>query len=267
MTDKHHGDGDNDFGDDNDNNNRNDDGGHGFDKRLPGVQLGSLNANATDGHGHALFGSGNPATNWEVETNGNFQLGTNVHYRTGDQIAPVDVDHDTLVYDAPAGPQVADPAHGVSSAAPNRNAVSWDYSFSTGNGTGGETIQSFLTHGQMLMQIDTDPGKGTSFLDLHAVYDPALNTAHTNSSGIVWEDKAGHVVINDDQGNAFVTQNSENPAFFASPQPGVLPAPAGRYDIVFTMVDRSAPGEGNGHIVAQQHDVLNLGTPTMTTHA
>src|ERR1051326_2237572 len=78
--------------------------GQGFLKKFPTV-LGNLDANATDGNGNALFGNGNPSTNWEIQSNSNFQLGTNIHYRTGDQIMPVANDHGTLIYDAPAGPQ------------------------------------------------------------------------------------------------------------------------------------------------------------------
>jgi hypothetical protein len=267
------------FGDNNDQGN---DQGQGFLHKFQTV-LGNLNANATDGNGHVLQGTGNPSTNWEIQTNGNFQLGTSVHYRFGDQVMPVGSDDGTLIYNVPAGPQVVDPTHHVPTAAANRNTVNWDYSFSTSNGTNGESLQGFLTHGQMLIQIDTDPGKGTNFLTLHAVYDPALNSASTRSSGIVWEDNAGHVIIGDDQGNANVTQNSQNPAFYASlidtnpTQPGIQPpsngiAPPGQYDLVFEMIDHkgnasaqglaSSDDHGNGHIVALQHTQLNLTAPT-----
>jgi hypothetical protein len=256
----------------------NDDQGQGFLKKFPTVQ-GNLDANATDGNGYVLFGSGNPSTNWEIQSNSNFQLGTNIHYRTGDQIMPVVNDHGTLIYDAPAGPQVVDLAHNVSSANPNRGATSFDFSFSTGHGSNPETIQSFLAHGgQMLVNIDLDPTAGTSFLALHAVYDPTLNAG---GSHVVWEDKSGHVVIGDDSGNQYVTQNSQNFAFYASlidtdpHTPGIQPggvSPPGQYDLVFEMIDHpgnpSAQGlassndNGNGHIVALQHTQLNLITPT-----
>jgi hypothetical protein len=256
----------------------NDDQGQGFLHRLPPVQLGNLDPNATDGHGHALFGSGNPSTNWEIQTNQNFQLGTNVHYRTGDQILPEANDHGTLVYDAPAGPQVVDPTHGVFSANPNRGATSFDFSFSTGHGSNPETIQSFLAHGgQMLIEIDLDPTAKADFLELHAVYDPTTNPG---GSHVVWEDKSGHAVIGDDSGNQFVTQNSQNLAFYQSlidtdpHQKGIQTggvSPPGQYDLVFEMLDHadaSAHGlansdpQGNGHVVAFQHTQLNLTAPT-----
>jgi hypothetical protein len=243
------------------------------------VQLGNLDANATDGHGHVLFGTGNPSTNWEIQTNQNFQLGTNVHYRTGDQIMPEANDHGTLVYDAPAGPQVVDPAHDVSAANPNRGATSFDYSFSTGHGTNPETIQSFLAHGgEMLINIDLDPTAGTNFLELHAVYDPTKNAG---GSHVVWEDKSGNVAFGDDGGNQFVTQNSENLAFFRAlidtdpHTPGIQTggvSPPGQYDLVFEMIDHpgnasaqglaSSDDHGQGHVVAFQHTQLNLAAPT-----
>jgi len=272
---KHPGGNDNDdLADDllgnNDNGNDGDNGRHG-DHHVPAVQQGNLAPIATLGN-DAIFGAGNPASNWEVQNNGFFQLGTNVHYRTGDQIFPVGNDNGTLLYNAPAGPQVADPAHNVSQGQANRGATSWDYSYATGDGAGhGETIQSFLTHGQMLLQIDLDPGKGTNYLDLHAVYDPSKNDASSKSSGIVWEDKSGNVIISDDQGNAFVTQNSRNYAFYAPfidtdpKQKGIQPggvSPPGQFDVVFTMVDHLGPGEANGHLIAQQHDVITLATPS-----
>ena len=252
-----------------DNSGQGNDPGQGIFNKLPPVGFGDLDANATDGHNHALFGSGNPSTHWEIQSNSNFQLGTNIHYRTGDQIDPVANDHGTLIYDAPAGPQVVDPAHNVSSANAHRNATSFDYSFSTGHGGNPETIQSFLAHGgQMLLNIDIDPTAGTNFLALHAVYDPTVNPG---GSHVVWETKNGTVVINDDGGNQYVSQNSENLAFFTSPPP-FTPAPAGQYDLVFEMIDHpgnpSAQGlassneNGNGHIVALQHTQLNLITPT-----
>ena len=42
---------------------------------LPDVLLNAtLDANATDGNGHTLNGSGNPASGWEIQNNGPFQI-------------------------------------------------------------------------------------------------------------------------------------------------------------------------------------------------
>jgi hypothetical protein len=260
------------------NNGQGNDQGQGFLRKFPTV-LGDLDANATDGNGNILSGSGNPSTNWEIQSNSNFQLGTNVHYRTGDQIMPAANNQGTLIYDAPAGPQVVDPAHDVSGARADRGATSFDWSFSTGHGSNPETIQSFLAHGgQMLVNIDLDPSAGTNFLALHAAYDA---TANPGGSHVVWEDTSNHVIIGDDAGNQYVTQNSQNLAFYQAfidtdpNTPGVQPggvSPPGQYDLVFEMIDHpgnasakglaSSEDRGNGLIVALQHTQLNLSTPT-----
>jgi hypothetical protein len=98
---------------------------------------------------------------------------------------------------------------------------------------------------------------------------------------VVWETKSGTVVIGDDGGNQYVTQNSENLAFYQAlidtdpHTPGIQPggiSPPGQYDLVFEMIDHngnasaqglaSSEDHGNGHIVALQHTQLNLTAPT-----
>jgi hypothetical protein len=232
------------------------------DNNLPPTFLNAnLDVTATDGNGHTLNGSGNPATGWETENNGAFQLGSNVHYRTGDTAQPTAVDeHGTLFYNMPAGPQVVDPAHNVSSAVANRGATSFDFSFDTGVGPGShQTIQQFLASGgQFLFSIDLDPGAGNDPLQLHAVYDPVHNTG---GSHVVWQDSHHNIVIGDDGGNAFVTQNSQNLAFYQSlidvdpnhhgVQTGGI-SPAGTYDIQEQIIDR------HHEVLADIHSVLLL---------
>jgi hypothetical protein len=129
---------------------------------LPDVNTNAtLDANATDGNGHILNGSGNPASGWEIQNNGPFQLATDVHYRQGD-----------------AGQQVADPAHNVppDSGAHPHGATSFDFSFSTAH-TGNMTIQDFLANGgEFIWKLDLDPTQHNDPLVLHAVYDPVHNT-------------------------------------------------------------------------------------------
>jgi hypothetical protein len=176
-----------------------DDDGHGNDDDLPLTFLNAtLDASATDGNGHTLNGSGNPASGWETQTDGSFQLGTDVHYRQGDTVQPVAVDGDgTLIYQMPGGPQVADPAHGVPGANANRAATSFDFSFDTGVGPGPhQTIQQFLASGgEFIYKIDLDPGQDNDPLVLHAVYDPVHNTG---GSHVVWEDLHNNIVIADE---------------------------------------------------------------------
>jgi hypothetical protein len=208
--------------------------------------------NATDGSGHILSGSGNPADGWEIQNNHDFQLATDVHYRQGDTVQPSAVSDDgALIYNMPAGPQVADPAHNVPGANANRAATSFDFSFDTGVGTGPhQTIQQFLASGgQFIFKIDLDPGQQNDPLTLHAVYDPTTNTG---GSHVVWEDAHNHVVIGDDAGNDYVTQNSQNYAFYQSlidvdphthgTQTGPV-GPAGTFDI-------------EEQIIAPHHDMI-----------
>ncbi|MBS0535848.1 MAG: hypothetical protein JSR72_17490 [Proteobacteria bacterium] len=232
------------------------------DHDLPVTQLNAtLAANATDGAGHTLNGAGNPASGWEIQNNGSFQLATDVHYRQGVTVQPAAVtENGTLVYNMPAGSQVVDPAHGVSTANAARAATSFDWSFDTGAAAGPtQTIQQFLAHGgQFIFKIDLDPGPGNDPLVLHAVYDPTLNAG---GSHVVWQDEHNHVLIADDGGNAYVTQNSQNYAFYQSlidtdphthgVQTGPV-GPAGTFDIEAQIVN------SHHQVVADIHSSLLL---------
>lgn len=229
-----------------------------FAPRLPDTQLNaSLDvATATDGNGHALFGSGNPATGWQVQEAGHNEVGMHIHYRQGDTILPDAVKpNGVLVYHGPDGAQVADPAHHVPAANANRAAVNFDWSFDTGaNGPGGQTQQQFLANGGTeQIKIDLDPGAGFKWLWLDAKYDPAHNP---NGSHVVWTAHnntfaaqgihQGDILVADDAGNTFATQNSTNLAFFNSlidhdsHVPGIQGgsiAPAGTYDFELIMTN------------------------------
>jgi hypothetical protein len=239
-----------------------DNDGHGHDDALPLTFLNAtLDPTATNGNGDTLNGAGNPAAGWETQTEGKFQLGTDVHYRQGDIVQPVAVDHDgTLIYHMPAGAQVADPAHDVPGANTARAATSFDYSFDTDIGAGShQTIQQFLASGgEFIYKIDLNPGQDNDPLVLHAVYDPTHNAG---GSHVVWEDSHNDIVIGDDGGNAFVTQNSQNYAFYQSlidvdphthgVQTGPI-GPAGTFDIEAEIV---AP---HNNLIADIHSSLVL---------
>jgi hypothetical protein len=260
-----------DHGDDDFDFDRGDDDGHHHGHHghhLPPVQLNAtLDLNATDGSGHTLNGSGNPASGWEIENFGRIQLASDVHYRTGDTVQPSAVEENgDLVYNMPAGPQVVDLAHGVSSANAARGATSFDFSFSTGHDPAHlETIQQFLASGgKFEIQYDLDPGHGDKFLTLDAAYDPVHNTG---GSHVVWETAdstfftKGTIIIADDGGNQYVTQNSQNLAFYRSlidvdpHTPGIQVgpvSPAGTYDINYAVYDP------HNQVVAAIHNDLVL---------
>lgn len=236
---------------------------HGFNFDLPSTYLNAtVDITATDGNGHVLNGSGNPASGWEIQNYGSFQLATDVHYRQGNTVQPVAVtDNGHLVYEMPAGSQVADPARGVPTANANRAAASFDFSFDTGVGPGTHpTIQQFLASGgQFIYKIDLDPGAANNPLVLHAVYDPSINTG---GSHVVWKDQYNNIVIADDAGNDYVTQNSQNYAFYQSfidtdpYTPGIQAGPvgaAGTFDIEAKII---AP---HNKVLADIHSKLLIG--------
>ncbi len=235
--------------------------GHGF--HLPATQLNATLAyNATKGDGTILNGAGNSADGWATQNAGDFQLASTIHYRQGDTVQPVAVNDDGyLVYWMPAGPQVIDTDHGVPVANANRAAASFDWSFDT-DVTGGspQTIQHFLsTGGQFIVKIDLDPGEKNDPLVLHAVYDETINAG---GSHVVWMDKYNNVVIADDGGNAYVTQNSQNYAFYQSlididpHTPGIQTGDIG-VDGVFDIEEQIiAP---HHKVIADIHTVLQIG--------
>ena len=235
--------------------------GFGFDSS-PVYLNATLDITATNGNGYTLNGSGNPASGWEIETVGAFQLGTDVHYRQGATVQPVAVtERGFLIYEMPAGVQVADPAHGVPSANAGRAAASFDFSFDTGVGSGAhQTIQQFLaTGGQFIYKIDLNPGQGNDPLVLHAVYDPIHNTG---GSHIVWEDAHNNIVIADDAGTDYVTQNSQNYAFYQSlididpNTPGIQTGPVGVSGIFDIEAEIIAP---HHKVIADIHSTLLIG--------
>lgn len=226
----------------------------------------TLDASATNGSGHTLNGTGNPIDGWEIQNNNNFQLATDVHYRQGDTVQPVAVTGDGhLVYSMPAGEQVGG-IHNVPVDNPDRAAASFDWSFDTGAGPGQhQTIEHFLASGgEFVVKIDLDPSQHNKPLTLHAVYDESINTG---GSHVVWEDSQHHVVIADDGGNEYVTQNSQNYAFYQSlvdtdpHTPGVQSevGPAGVFNIEEKII---AP---HHNVVADINSVLQIGDATLQT--
>lgn len=225
---------------------------------------------ATDGLGHALFGSGNSIHGWEISEDSfqfkhdpiiqHFELASEVVYRQGDTVQPDSVTPEkrggvVMHYTMPDGPQVVDAAHGVFAANANRSAASFNYEFTMVD----ETIQQFLASGgELHFKIDMDAGPKVHFLDLHAVYDPIHNPG---GSHVVWEDNGGNIFIADDGGNSHTTANSQNLAFYKTlidvdphtkgVQTGAIGF-AGDYHIVEQIMDPQH------HLVAQNHTDLFL---------
>jgi len=250
--------------DDDDDHDQNGDHGH----NLPPVKINArLDPSAEKANGDALFGSGNPGKGWLVEDNGHFEVGQMHNFRTGDTIQPFAVDHGVFIFNGPAGQQVVDPSHNVSAAQANRGAVNEAWSFDTGaHGPGGLTQQQFLASGgKEEVKIDLDPSAGFKWLTLDAKYDPIHNPG---GSHVVWETHdntffaKGTIVVSDDAGNAFTTQNSTNLAFFQSLidvdphhkgiQTGGV-SPTGTYDFETSVTD------SHNHVILDVHSQYHLG--------
>jgi hypothetical protein len=256
------------YDDDDDHHDFRDDDRGDHDNDLPPIKINaSLDPTAEKTNGDAITGSGIPGHGWLVQDNGHIEVAQLNAYRTGHTIQPYAVDHDgTFIFNDPAGPQVIDPAHDVSVANANRAALSESWSFDTGaNGPGGQTQQQFLASGgHEQIKIDLDPGAGFKWLTLDAKYDPLHATG---SSSVVWvaHDNTfvpkGTVVVNDDAGNAYTTQNSTNLAFFkqfidTDPHtPGVQQGPIGSpgtYDFETLTTD------AHNHVLADIHSSFHL---------
>jgi hypothetical protein len=194
-----------------------------------------------------FFGDGNKPTNYNitVDEKTDIELGLKIHYRTGDDITPFMIDDDgTAFYHVPAGAQVVDPAHGVTSAAPNRAAWNFDFSVNTGLDGSTRTLDAFD------FRIDITSGDGE-----HGVFDlqhvapgvtPWLNSA---GAGFLDEDGPG----NGPGGSPQLSQNSVNFGFnFMKAIFGLDALDVGEsYNITLQAFD-------NGKIVAEVQDHVLL---------
>jgi hypothetical protein len=200
------------YADNDDNDNRNDNDCHV--ERGPSTMFNATVAPAgIAANGFLFFGTGNPPTGFAQQEDPTtpLELDLSLIYRTGDTIQPAGVTScGEIIYRVPAGPQVIDPAHGVTVANPNRAA--WNFNYAAVLGSDAGTLEQFLrARNRLEIKIDLDPGAEVRSLTLHAVYDPALNPG---GSHIVWETKQGQILFGDDGGTTQATENSENDAFW-----------------------------------------------------
>jgi len=209
-------------------------------------------------NGFLFFGTGNPPTGFaqQQDLTTPLELDLSVIYRTGDTIQPAGVTScGEIIYRVPAGPQVVDPAHGVTTANAKRAAWNFNYAIVLGDDAG--TLQQFLAaHNSLEIKVDLDPGPDVRSLTLHAVYDPAHNPS---GSHIVWETKQGQILFGDDGGTIQATENSENDAFWAAligsdpRQPGYAFGPA-----IFNIELKATHG---GRVLADIRDVIEVVQP------
>lgn len=219
--------------------------------------MGTLDASSYQGAGDPhpgqmwfnFPGSGNLPTNYNIstDTKTDIELGLKIHYRQGNDITPTSVDSDgTAHYVVPDGPQVIDPAHGVSSANASRAAWSFDFSVNTGLDGSTKTLDNF----DFRIRIADDDGNVQAF-DLQHVasgFTPWVNVT-TGAGATLGSFGSG----NEDGPDPQLSQDSVNMGFtFLQAAFGPDAMSAGEhYDILLQAFD-------HGKIVAQVHDVLVL---------
>jgi hypothetical protein len=190
-----------------------------------------------------FFGDGNKPTNYNiaVDTKAHVELGLKIHYRQGADILSTSKDADgTAHYLVPAGTQVADPAHDVGSANPNRAAWNFDFSVNTGLDGSTKTLDNFNFR---IIITSGDGEQGVFDLQhLGAGNTPWLNSPATGG------------FADEDGSNPQLSQNSVNFGFnFLKAIFGTDALDAGQtYDIKLQAFD------DHGKIITQVHDVLAL---------
>jgi RTX calcium-binding nonapeptide repeat (4 copies) len=199
--------------------------------------------------GTLFAGTGIPATDFGIVTNesAGVELGLQVIYRQGPTVTTTDdYADDVLNFAVNDGPQST--VNGSSSNNPSRAAWSFEYSVATG--LNGETTD--LDDFTFQLLYDVDPGAGTSYRTL--TLEAETTPQGAGQSGYQWRDAGtGLVFISDDEGNANVTQNSENYAFSffqaflgGAYAPPTFTGPA-EFDIILQALD------GSNNLIAQNH--------------
>lgn len=207
--------------------------------------------------GNLFVGSGIPAENFGTARNetAGIELGLMVLYRQGPTVASTDNYADgVLNFAVASGPQST--ANG--SFSNNATRAAWNFTFSVATGLNGATTD--LTDHTFQLLYDVDPGPGTSYRTL--TLEPEGTPQAAGQSGFQWRDQGTTLVfIADDEGNANVTQNSQNYAFgffqgfLTSPYgPGNAFAGPAQFDIILQALDGS-------QIVASNHIVVNVAAP------
>jgi len=204
--------------------------------------------------GSMYFGSGNSDQNYHLQENKSLgiELGLKEHFRTGDDILHDNsvTGHDVADFNAPAGTQITDPAHNVSSD--NANRAAWNFDFAVATGLDGQNTS--LSDFTFKLEI-TQNGTNT-------------HTFVLNPSTHVWIDQANPTAgFGGDDFNhpataavqSHVAENSVNLAFLSNVfGPLSTSAAAGAtYDIhLEAFKGNQLVGLVQDHVILTQHDVL-----------
>lgn len=156
--------------------------------------------------GNLWVGSGIPATNFIIRLNDDagVELAIKGMYRQGADILPKLVDTDGVIHvEVPAGHQL------VPSVRTDRAIWNWTFSVNVAIDPSNPDLDWY----DGVLLVDVDPSDNTSYLPLRLAR--VTTTPTGQASGFGW--KLGSTfVIGDDEGNAKVTQNSQNMAFYES---------------------------------------------------
>lgn len=133
-----------------------------------------------------------------------------------------------------------------------------DFTFSVATGLNGATTD--LNDFTFQLLYDVDPGPGTNYRTLTLEAEGTPQAA--GQSGFQWRDQGtAAVFILDDEGNADVTQNSENYAFgifqgFLTSPYGLGNAFAGpaQFDIILQAID-------GAQVIVRNHIVVDVAAP------
>jgi hypothetical protein len=203
--------------------------------------------------GNLFVGSGIPAENFGVARNetAGIELGMMVLYRQGPTVVATDNYADgVLNFNVASGPQST--ANGSSSN--NASRAAWNYTFSIATGLNGATTD--LNDYTFRLLYDVDPGPGATYRTMTLEAEATPQAA--GQSGFQWRDQSTLVFINDDEGNANVTQNSQNyafgfyQAFLTAPYgPGNSFAGPAKFDFILQALDGS-------QIIASNHIAVNV---------
>jgi hypothetical protein len=169
----------------------------------------AVDASAQETPGNLFVGSGIPATNFGLAENvdAGVELGLQVIYRQGPSVASLDNYNDGILhFVVNDGPQST--ANG--SGSDNLARASWSFEYSIATGLNGATTD--LGDFTFKLLYDVDPSAGTNYRTL--TMEQEVTPQAAGQSGFQWRDEGTNTVfIADDEGNANVTQNSENYAF------------------------------------------------------
>lgn len=204
--------------------------------------------------GNLFVGSGIPATNFGTARNetAGIELGLQVLYRQGPTVVSTDNYLDgVLNFNVASGPQSTANGSGSNSAT---NAA-WNYTFSVATGLNGATTD--LNDYTFKLLYDVDPGAGTSYRTF--TLEQRDGGGPGQLSGYQWRDQGtATVFIGDDEGNANVTQNSQNykfvfyQTFLTSPYgPGNAFAGPAKFDLILQAFD-------GAQLIASNHIAVNV---------